>query len=42
MAFYCPDTPLTRNTMELRELNQNGKSLIELCKSTSVKLLMAE
>ena len=38
-GIYCPDTPLTRNTMELRELNQNGKSLIELCKSTSVRIV---
>ena len=37
--IYCPDTPLTRNTMDLRELNQNGKSLIELCKSTSVRIV---
>ena len=39
LDIYYPDTPLTRNTMELRELNQNGKSLIELCKSTSVRIV---
>ena len=38
-GIYCPDTPVTRNTMERRELNQNGKSLTELCKSTSVRIV---
>ena len=38
-GIYCPDAPLTRNTMELRELNQNGKSLTELRKSTSVRIV---
>ena len=28
---YSPDVQLARNTMELRELNQNGKSWIEMC-----------
>ena len=26
-GIYCPDIPLARNTTELRQLNQNGKSL---------------
>ena len=37
--IYCPDIPLTRNTMELRELNQNCESLIDMCKSISVRLV---
>ena len=36
---YSPEVPLARNTMELKELNQNGKSLIEMCKSMSVRIL---
>ena len=38
-GIYCPDIPLTRNTMEHRELNQNGKSLIEMCKSISLRIV---
>ena len=36
---YSPDIPLARNTVELKELNQNVKSLIEMCKSMSVRIL---
>ena len=36
---YSPDIPLARNTMELRELNHNGKSLIRMCKSMYVRIL---
>ena len=35
--IYCPDIPLTRNTMELRKLNPNGELLIDMCKSVSVR-----
>ena len=37
--IYCPDIPLTRNTMELRKLNPNGESLIDMCKSVSVRIV---
>ena len=37
--IYCPDIPLTRNTMEFRKLNPNGESLIDLCKSVSVRIV---
>ena len=36
---YSPDIPLARNTIELKELNQIGKSLIKMCKSMSVRIL---
>ena len=31
--IYCPDIPLERKTMEFRELNKNGKALLDLCKT---------
>ena len=36
---YTPDTPLPRNTMELRENNKNGNCLINLCRTVSLRLL---
>ena len=34
--FYHPDIPLKRNTMEFREVNHNGKLLLEMCKNVDV------
>ena len=36
--IYCPDISLERKTMEFRELNKNGKSLLDLCKTVSVRI----
>ena len=36
---YTPDTPLPRNTLELRENNKNGNCLINLCRTVSLRLL---
>ena len=37
--IYCPDIPLERKTMEFRELNKNGKALLDLCKTVSVRIV---
>ena len=37
--IYQPDIPLTRNTMEFRKVNHNGKLLLEMCKSVSARIL---
>ena len=36
---YCPDIPLARKTMGFRELNKNGKALLDLCKTVSVRIV---
>ena len=37
--IYCPDIPLERKTMEFRDLNKNGKALLDLCKTVSVRIV---
>ena len=37
--IYCPDIPLERKTMEFRELNKNGKALLDLCKTVFVRIV---
>ena len=37
--IYHPDNPLKRNTMEFREVNRNGKLLLQMCKSVSARIL---
>ena len=36
---YQPDIPIPRNTMEMKNLNQNGKLLLDICKSVSLRIL---
>ena len=36
---YQPDIPISRNTMEMRNLNQNGKLLLDICKSIPLRIL---
>ena len=37
--IYGPGIPLARKTMEFRELNKNGKALLDLYKTVSVKIV---
>ena len=37
--IYQPDNPLPRNTMETRNINHNGKLLIDMCKSVPLRIL---
>ena len=36
---YQPDIPIPRNTMEIKNLNQNGKLLLNICKSVPLRIL---
>ena len=36
---YQPDIPIPRNTMEMKNLNQNGKLLLDICKSVPLHIL---
>ena len=36
---YQPDIPIPRNTMEMKSLNQNGKLLLDICKSVPLRIL---
>ena len=36
---YQPDIPIPRNTMEMKNLNQNGKLLLDICKSVPLCIL---
>ena len=37
--IYNPDPPMPRNTSEVRNINQNGRLLLEMCKSIPVRIL---
>ena len=36
---YQPDIPIPRNTMEMKNLNQNGNLLLDICKSVPLHIL---
>ena len=36
---YQPDIPIPINTMEMKNLNQNGKLLLDICKSVPLRIL---
>ena len=36
---YQPDIPIPRNTMEMKNLNQNGRLLLDICKSVPLHIL---
>ena len=37
--IYSPDPALPRNTLEVRNVNHNGRLLLEMCKSIPVRTL---
>ena len=37
--IYNPDPAMPRNTLEVRNINQNGRLLLEMCKSIPVRIL---
>ena len=37
--IYNSDPVMPKNTLELRDINQNGRFLLEICKSITVRIL---
>ena len=38
--IYNPDPAMPRNTLEVRNINQNGRLLLEMCKSIPVRIII--
>ena len=39
LGLYQPDTPILRNSQELRETDSHGELLLSLCQSSSLRIL---